>query len=1055
MRKMATGATLGSLLLFSAAGGQERWQDPGIFDVNREAPHATFLPFEDRSGALGGDAESSPFVLSLNGPWRFDWVPRPADATPDFSHPDFEDAGWGDLDVPSNWEMKGYGVRLYKEAGVLAGPPGVVDPENNPVGSYRRWFDLPANWEGLQVFLHMGSVGSAVQLWVNGEEVGYSQGSKVPTEFNVTPFLKAGRNLVAARVWRWSDGSYLEDVDFWRLTGMERDVYLFATPELHLRDFFARAALDDRYTDGVLSLELEFRNLGGAARTVETAVEILDPQGRTVLRREVSGSVGPNDSRLVTLADTLPEVLPWTAEAPNLYTLLLTTRAQGPAAPAQVTSRRVGFRTVEISDGLLKVNGVAVLLKGVNRHEHSPENGRVMSEELMLRDIRLMKELNINAVRTSHYPNDPRWLELADEQGIYLIDEAFVESHGTGYHPDTTLADRPEWKGAHLDRLRRMVERDKNHPSVILWSLGNEAGDGENFRDMYRWAKDRDPTRPVIYEMADLRDHTDVFFPMYARVHVLRDYASEHRARPLILCEYAHAMGNSVGNLREYWDLIYAEAQLQGGFIWDWVDQAFPLDRDGQSYWGYGADFGVDLGGGNFSVNGLVTPDRKLNPHAWEVRKVYQPVGVMAPGLEEAEDWFPGDPVTLVITNRFDFLDLSHLSMRAFVSALDSALATSEMDLEVPAQESVEIKLEFPAFAVEAGTEYFLTLDFRLKEPWGLLPAGHVLAWEQFRLPLVIPREGTDVTRAGKITVRSEATRLTMTGDLTDFRLLFDLERGQMEGYTFQGTDLILGGPHLNFWRPPTDNDFGNEMPVRQGVWKAATEQARVRKVEHWQNSNRDVEILVTHEIPGVGGRHVTHYQVFGNGEVVVAGALHLDDPGLPDLPKYGMTLTLPPALHEVEWFGRGPQENYRDRKTGAPVGLYSSSAGDLLTPYIRPQENGNRADTRWVALSDSEGVGLLAVADSVMEFSALYFDDEDFDEGEAPTYRHVWDLNPRDHVTLDLDLGQMGVGGDTSWGARPHPQYALPAKPYAYRFRLVPFGTRGKRPGELARERW
>ena len=1044
------------LLLFSAAGGQERWQDPGVFNVNREAPHATYLPFGDRSGALRGDADLSSFVLSLNGPWRFDWVRRPADAAPDFFRPAFEDAQWDELDVPSNWEMRGYGVRLYREAGVLAGPPGVVDPEYNPVGSYRRWFDLPVDWEGLQVFLHLGSVGSAVQVWVNGEEVGYSQGSKVPTEFNITPYLQAGPNLVAVRVWRWSDGSYLEDVDFWRLTGMERDVFLFAQPDLHLRDFFARAALDDRFSNGVLSLELDFENLGGASRTVEAVVEILDPQGRTVLRRDVSESVGPNGSERFTLTDTLPQVLPWTAETPNLYTLLLTTLGEGPFAPTQFVSRRIGFRTVEISDGLLKVNGTAVLLKGVNRHEHSPENGRVMSEEIMLQDIRLMKELNINAVRTSHYPNDPRWLELADEHGIYLIDEAFVESHGTGEHPDTTLANRPEWKGAHLDRLRRMVERDKNHPSVILWSLGNEAGDGENFRDMYRWAKERDPTRPVVYEPADLRDHTDVFFPMYARVHVLRDYAAASRSRPLILCEYAHAMGNSVGNLKDYWDLIYAEPQLQGGFIWDWVDQAFPLDRDGRSYWGYGPDFGVDLGGGNFSVNGLVAPDRKLNPHAWEVRKVYQPVGVTAPGLEEARSWLPGDPVTVLIHNRLDFLDLSNLSMRVIVSAQDSVLATSEIqDLPVPSHESVEAKLDLPSFPDEPGMEYFLALEFRLEEPWGLLPAGHLLAWEQFRLPLAAPRGGSEVARAGKITARTDRSRLVMTGDLTDFRLIFDLERGRIERYTYQGTDLILGGPRLNFWRPPTDNDFGNGMPVRQGIWKAATGEAQVQKVEHWQNSNRDVEILVTHDLPEVGGLHVTHYQVFGNGEVVVRSALHLDDPGLPDLPKYGMTLTLPRSLHEVEWFGRGPQENYTDRKTGAPVGLYSTSVGDLLTPYIRPQENGNRTDTRWVALSDSGGVGLLAVADSVMEFSALFFDDEDFDEGETPTYRHVWDLNPRDHVTLDLDLGQMGVGGDTSWGARPHPQYTLPAEAYSFRFRLVPFGTRGKRPRELAIERW
>lgn len=1044
------------LLIPSPGVTQERWQDPGVFNVNREAPHATYLPYGDRAGALAGKGEASPFVLSLNGPWRFDWVRTPGEAAPDFHQPAFQDEDWNELEVPSNWEMHGYGVRLYREAGVLPGPPGVVDPTYDPVGSYRRWFDLPTDWKGLQVFLHMGSVGSAAELWVNGEEVGYSQGSKVPTEFNVTPYLHAGRNLLAVRVWRWSDGSYLEDVDFWRLSGMERDVFLFAKPDLHLRDFFARATLDEAYTDGVLSLDLEFQNLGSVARTGTAEVELLDPRGRTILRREVTGSVGPGASRVFNITDTLPQVFPWTAETPSLYTLLITSRGEGLAGPTQVISRRIGFRTVEISDGLLKVNGTPVILKGVNRHEHSPWTGRVMSEELMLQDIRLMKELNINAVRTSHYPNDPRWLELADEHGIYLVDEAFVESHGTGHHPDTTLADRAEWQGAHLDRLQRMVERDKNHPSVILWSMGNEAGDGKNFRAMYRWAKERDPTRPVIYEMADLRDHTDVFFPMYARVHVLEDYASAPRARPLILCEYAHAMGNSVGNLTAYWDLIYAEPQLQGGFIWDWVDQAFPVERDGGSYWGYGDDFGGDLGGGNFSVNGLVAPDRKLNPHAWEVRKVYQPVGVTAPTLKDGSGWVPGDPVTVEIHNRFDFLDLSNLSMRVTVSVLDSALATSELhDLQVPPHGWVEATLEIPSFVVEPGREYFLALEFRLKEDWGILPAGHTVAWEQFRLPVLAPGVGVEVTKAGKITERREGQRLILEGDLTDFRLIFDLESGQIEEYTFQGTDLIIAGPRLNFWRPPTDNDYGNEMPVRQGVWKTAARESSIRRVEHWQNSNRDVEIRVTVELPGVGGIHTTHYQIFGNGEVVVRGDLHLSNPELPDLPKYGMTLTLPRGLDQVDWYGRGPQESYRDRKTGAPVGLYSSTVDELFTPYIRPQENGNRTDVRWVALSNAEGVGLLAVADSVMEFSALLYDDDDFDEGERPTHRHVWDLVPRDHVTLDLDMGQMGVGGDTSWGARPHSEYTLPAKPYGYRFRLVPFGNGGRSPRELARERW
>jgi beta-galactosidase len=1048
----------GSVAVFALTAplaAQERWQDLTVFDVNREASHATFVPFGDREWALSGEKEGSPFFLSLNGPWAFEWVRSPGEATADFFDPAFQDQSWDELEVPSNWEMRGYGVPLYLESGVLPGPPGVVDPAYNPIGSYRKWFDRPPEWEGLQVFLHMASVGSAVEVWLNGEEVGYSQGSKVPTEFNLTPHLRQGRNLVAVRVWRWSDGSYLEDVDFWRLSGMERDVSLHASPPLHLRDFFARATLDDSYTDGVLELDLELRNLGNGDGRGEVEIELLDPQGETVLRRTVEARVEGGGQAVLTVTDTVPGVLPWSAETPNLYTLLMTsTSGEGPGS-TQYVSRRIGFRTVEVSGGQLKVNGNPVLLKGVNRHEHSPEDGRYMSEELMLQDIRLMKELNINAVRTSHYPNDPRWMELADEHGIYLVDEAFVESHGTGEYSDTTLAVRPEWKAAHLDRLERMVERDKNHPSVILWSLGNEAGDGENFRDMYRWAKDRDPTRPVVYEMADLREHTDVFFPMYARVHVLENYAAAPRTRPLIICEYAHAMGNSVGNLKEYWDLIYAEPHLQGGFIWDWVDQAFPMERGGKKYWGYGPDFGVDLGGGNFSVNGLVAPDRKLNPHAWEVRKVYQPIGLTAPSLTDTQ-WAPGDPVTVEVHNRYDFLDLSHLSMRVTVSALDSALATSELrDLDVAAQERVQASLEIPLFDAEAGMEYFLAVEFRLKEEQGLLPAGHVVAWEQFRLPVSAPRAGAPVTRAGKLTAQVDGRHLVLTGDVEDFQVIFDLESGEMVEYTFRGTALLRGGPRLNFWRPPTDNDYGNEMPVRQGVWKAASMGYTIRSVEHWQNSNRDVEVRVTADLPGVDGIHITHFQIFGNGEVLVGADLHLTDPSLPDLPKYGMTFTLAKELGQVMWFGRGPQENYRDRKTGAPVGLYSSSVGELLTPYIRPQENGNRADVRWVALSNPEGRGLLAVADSVMEFSALFFDDSDFDEGETPTHRHGWDLVEKDHVTLDLDMGQMGVGGDTSWGARPHPQFTLPAGPYHYRFRLVPFDVGLQSPRELAREKW
>lgn len=1042
----------------AALSAQERWQDPGVFDVHREPARATFLPFPDEESALAGDGRASPFFLSLNGPWRFSWAGAPREAPTDFHLLEFRDEAWDALEVPSNWEVQGYGVPLYKEAGVLPGPAGFVDPADNPVGSYRRWFDLPEEWEDMQVFLHFASVGSAVTVWVNGREVGYSQGSKSPTEFNITSFLDPGRNLLAVRVWRWSDGSYLEDVDFWRLSGIERDVYLFAQPDLHVQDFFVHATLDEEYRDGILNLEVVLRNLGAAAAEGRAGYRLLDGGGRVVLTGEGSVQLPPGTRGTVSFTDTLPAVFPWTAETPDLYTLLLETRGVG--AQAQTLRSGVGFRTVEISQGLLRVNGTPITLRGVNRHEHSPVHGRYQPEALMLQDIRLMKEMNINAVRTSHYPNDPRWLELADEHGLYLVDEAFVESHGTGYHPDSTLADRPEWRGAHLDRVQRLVERDKNHPSVLLWSLGNEAGDGANFRAMYRWVKERDPGRPAVYEMADMRDHTDVFFPMYARIHVLEDYASAPRDRPLVLCEYAHAMGNSVGNLQDYWDVIHAHDQLQGGFIWDWVDQAFPVERNGERYWGYGDDFGGELGAGNFSVNGLVGPDRSLHPHAWEVRKVYQPIAVRALNLEGgsglAAPWKPGAPVEVEITNRFDFLDLSRMEMRATVSNSDSVLATTlHLDLSVPPHGTRRLSLQTPGFEPEAGEEYFLAVEFVLKAGSEMLPQGHLVAWEQFPLPVPPVRTGVDASRAGKITWEESGSKLVLRGEMTDFLVEFDLERGELVGYAAHGVDLLLRGPRPNFWRPPTDNDYGNQMPQRLGVWREASRNQPLRKVEYWQNSDRDVEVYVTVDLPAVGASHTTGYRVYGNGEMVISGSLSEPAENAPELPKYGLTLHLRPELDAVGWFGRGPQESYPDRKWGARVGRYQASVAELFHPYVRPQETGNRTDARWVTLEGAEGVGVLVLADPVMAFSALLFEDGDLDEGKAPLYRHVWDLHARDRVILDLDLGQMGVGGDTSWGARVHPEYRLPAGSYGFRVRLVPFPSSGRTVEALVGQRW
>jgi beta-galactosidase len=584
-----------------------------------------------------------------------------------------------------------------------------------------------------------------------------------------------------------------------------------------------------------------------------------------------------------------------------------------------------------------------------------------------------------------------------------------------------------------------------------MWSLGNEAGDGENFVAMYDWVKERDPSRPVAYEMADLRDHTDVFFPMYSRVHILADYAAELRDRPLILCEYAHAMGNSVGNLIDYWNLIYNEDHLQGGFIWDWVDQGIPLERDGRTAWGYGGDFGPGHHGGNFVINGLVAPDRTLNPHAWEVKKVYQPIAIRALDLVTGE---------LEIVNRFDFLYLSWFSMRWDILAGTDTIARGVVtDLEGAPHSNVPVRIPLPSITPEPGVEYFLNVRFfavdAAEGAGGAEQAeGAVIAWQQFLLPVYAERISVDVHRTAKITYTVADSQLVLTGEARDFELVFDLTTGTIASYRYQDTDLLRTGPEPNFWRPPTDNDYGNEMPRRQGVWRYAARDRTVSSVEHWQNSDRDVEIYVTSRPAAGDSRLVTKYQVFGTGEVVITNTFRPGTVDIPDLPKFGMTLTLPRPFGQVEWLGRGPHESYSDRKSGAAVGMYHRTIEEMSYPYIRPQETGNRTDVRWIALTNEDGIGLLAVCDSLMNVSAMLYADEDLDEGDTYTYRHAFDLEPRDYVTLDLDYGQMGLGGDTSWGARPHRQYRLPAKRYEYRVRLLPFGPGDRTPSELARDR-
>ncbi len=631
------------------------WENPSLVGINKEAPRASAFPFETAALAETNDPGQSAYFQLLNGSWKFNWVRSPGERPRDFFEEEFDDSGWGRIPVPSNWEVQGYGVPIYlNHPYEFEKNPPLIHHEYNPVGSYRTTFQIPEDWGDREVFLHFGAVKSAMYLWVNGQQVGYSQGSKLPAEFNVTEYLRTGENLLAVEVYRWSDGSYLECQDFWRISGIERDVFLWAAPKIHIRDVFVKAGLNDNYRDGRLEVTVDLANYGlGASEDLTVDMALTDPDdGSVISAPELSMDLPPvGEEASATVRVGVGPVKRWTAETPALYDLYLTLKDPA-GSTLEVVRQRIGFRTVEIKDGLLQVNGVPITIKGVNRHEHDPFTGHVMTEERMREDIRLIKAANMNAVRTSHYPSDPLWYELADEYGLYIVDEANIESHGMGYNLDTTLGNNPDWELAHVDRMRRMVERDKNHPSIIIWSMGNEAGNGVNFYAAYEWTKERDDTRPVQYERALKEWNTDIYVPMYASFQHLEEYAQSEPERPLIMCEYAHAMGNSVGNFTDYWELIDRYPSLQGGFIWDWVDQGLAtVTEGGDSIWGYGGDFGPPgtPSDGNFLINGLVQPDRDLNPHYYEVRHVYQWIDAELLDTETGR---------ILLTNNYEFKEI-------------------------------------------------------------------------------------------------------------------------------------------------------------------------------------------------------------------------------------------------------------------------------------------------------------------------------------------------------------------------------------------------------------
>ena len=1040
------------------------WENPGMFNQNREDPHATLISFPDELSAFKGNKTNSPNYLSLDGIWKFNWVNTPDERPYWFFKDDYDTRDWDDIEVPSNWQMKGYDVPIYVNIGYgfRINPP-YIQHDWNPVGSYKRNFMIPAGWKNKEIFLHFGAVSSAFYVWVNEQFVGYSQDSKTPAEFNITQYLKKGKNSLAVEVYRWCDGSYLEDQDFWRLSGIQRSVFLHARPTTYISDFFAVGDLENNYADGNLKLNISLNSTDNKASDFVVEAALYDADQK--IYSELKDVKLTDKKGTASFVRNFPGIKKWSAETPDLYTLILNLKDNYGNILESVGSK-IGFRRVEIVNSQLLVNGVAVYLKGTNLHEHHDVTGHVVDEATLLKDIRVMKSNNINAVRTSHYPQQELWYELCDRYGLYLIDEANIESHGIGYDKDITLADKPEWAGAHLARMQSMVERDKNHPSVIIWSLGNEAGDGHNFLNGYKWIKERDNTRPVQYERAEqstntTERHTDIWCPMYARIEHIEAYAKDAKNdRPLILCEYVHSMGNSTGNLQDYWDVIEKYPKLQGGFIWDWVDQGLiKTSENGEKYWTYGGDWGEEgiPSDGNFCINGLVWPDREPHPGLTEVKKVYQYVGFEPVDLKNG---------LIKVKNKYDFTDLSEFNFEWEVAS-DGAAVESGKVLLPEFKPGKEMTIMIPLSEIDpvAGTEYFLNIRVSRSDEWNLVPEDHVYATAQYKLPV----EGKPVIakrdELAVLQTRTVDIKLNVTG--SDMKIVFDLEKGRMESFEYKGKELIKKGPEPDFWRPPTDNDYGYGMDSRLGVWKKAGGRSTIKRVNIAQPEMSKVVITMEFDIPDakdvkIAGI-VTTYSIYGSGDIIIKNQFSRVSDNVPEIPRMGMQLQLPEEFMNLKWFGRGPHENYSDRKTSAFVDLYESTADDQYVPYIRPQENGYKTDARWLTLTDDNGTGILVSGIPLISFAALKNVHDDFESpGRLSQYRkdaksantHTIDVKPRDLVNLNVDLGQMGVGGDDSWGAMIHPQYRLLEKKYEYSFRIRPV-DREDNVLELAKERF
>ncbi|MDD3323083.1 MAG: glycoside hydrolase family 2 TIM barrel-domain containing protein [Paludibacter sp.] len=1012
------------------------WENPAVFQINREPARATFLPFADKNSAIADLYESSPWFYSLNGNWKFQWSPTPDQRPRDFYKTDFNVTNWKEIQVPSNWELKGYGIPIYTN---ITYPypknPPYIDHSDNPVGSYRRDFDLPGNWNGRRVYLHFEGGTSAMYIWVNGVKVGYSENTKSPVEFDITNYVKAGKNLVAVEAYRWSDGSYLEDQDFWRLSGIDRNVYLYSTENIRIADFFARPDLDGAYKNGSLTVDVKLSNYNKSNKTGIVEAVLVDDNGVAIFNQTLKIATPAQGKKELTFSKNVSAPKLWSNETPYLYSLVLTLKDEN-GKFVETVSTKIGFRKVELKNGQLLVNGKRIMVHGVNIHEHNPVTGHYQDVETMMKDIRVMKQHNINAVRCSHYPNNVNWVKLCDQFGLYLVDEANIETHGMGaewqdwFDKSKHPAYLPEWKAAHMDRTVSLVERDKNHASIILWSLGNECGNGPIFHETYKWIKERDKTRLVQFEQAGEQENTDVVCPMYPGIKDMKEYADREKVnRPYIMCEYSHAMGNSSGNFKEYWDIIRGSKNMQGGFIWDWVDQGFQMtDEAGRNYWSYGGDMGSQnyTNDENFCHNGLVWPDRAPKPGLLEVKKFYQDIQFNSAQPEKG---------LITVSNEFHYTNLQNYELKYEVLKNGEVIKQGIFNMNLAPESKKQIQLSLPDMPATDGVEYFLNVFASTRFGTEMIPQGHEVAREQFKLG-----EGKFFVKAAASgdapKVKNDKDRISMSAAGVDVSI--NKGSGLIGGYRVGDKRYFNQSPTPNFWRAPTDNDFGNGMPGKCNIWRAAGENLSVKKIDVKEEGGKAI-VTADLYLKDVASDYQIVYTLSADGALVVNVHYKAGVNELPEMPRFGMIMTLDNEYDNFTFYGRGPWENYSDRNQAAQVGIYGSKVVDQYIPYTRPQENGYKTDVRWLTLTANDGKGIYIEGLQPICVSALNNLPEDFDPGLSKKYRHINDITPRNEVVLSVDLAQRGVGGDNSWGAYPHEQYLLKAKEYSYGFIIKP----------------